>query len=133
MRSAPPMQWILPMDHFTVSRGFIPASRGRDTHRGIDFAAPEGTPIHAAAAGRVILAGWGQSGYGRWVVIDHGDGVRSLYAHCSRTLVSRGDRVEAGQLIAEVGTTGRSTGPHLHFEIRRDNRAIDPAPLLGMD
>lgn len=100
-------------------------------HNGMDFAAPEGTPIHAAKGGTVSFAGR-KGGYGNTVIIDHGDGTSTLYAHASALLVEAGDRVGRGKVVAEVGSTGRSTGPHLHFEVRRDGRAVDPRPLLGL-
>lgn len=94
-------------------------------HEGIDIGAAHGTPIRAAASGRVVFAGW-QRGYGRTLIVDHGD-FRTLYAHCSKLNVSRGEWVERGSVIALVGATGRATGPHLHFEIRTpDGRPLDP-------
>ncbi|HTK02278.1 MAG TPA: M23 family metallopeptidase [Bordetella sp.] len=104
---------------------------GRYTlHDGLDFAAPRGTPILAAAAG-VVLAAGPDAGYGKRVDIDHGDGLISRYAHASRVLVNAGDLVERGQLIARVGSSGVSTGPHLHFEIRLAGQALDPRLFLG--
>ena len=98
--------------------------RGR-VHSGVDIAAPTGTPIYAADSGVVTMAQW-YSGYGKTVVIDHGNGVSTLYGHCSEILVRVGSKVEKGQLIARVGSTGRSTGSHLHFEVRERGRACDP-------
>lgn len=98
-------------------------------HYGIDFAADHGDPIYAAADGEVILAEW-YGGYGNAVVIDHGSGYATLYAHASALLVSKGDRVSRGDVIARVGSTGVSTGPHLHFEIRINGEAVDPLPYL---
>ncbi len=101
-------------------------------HKGIDIAAPIGTPIVAAAEGVVISAGWNSGGYGNLVKMKHPDGSISLYAHNNRILVRRGQKVKQGQQIAEMGTTGRSTGPHLHFEIRSNNNAaINPIALLN--
>ena len=104
-------------------------------HPGIDLAAPPGTPIYAAAAGRVTQAGW-FGGYGNYTCIAHGTvdgqpGVSTCYGHQSRILVSPGQQVSAGQLIGLVGSTGASTGPHLHFEVRLDGRPVDPLPWLG--
>ncbi len=95
-------------------------------HDGVDIAAPEGTPIRAARAGRVVRAGF-EEGYGNVVVLDHGGGLETRYAHCQRLGVRPGDRVDAGAPIATVGSTGRSTGPHLHFEVRHQGIPVDPA------
>lgn len=94
-------------------------------HTGIDIAAPTGTPIRAAAAGVVVYSGWRRA-YGKTVIIDHGNGLATVYAHCSRLLVSARTRVKAGQVIATVGSTGLTTGPHLHFEVRRFGKPINP-------
>lgn len=94
-------------------------------HTGIDISASYGTPIRAAAGGTVVFSGWRRA-YGLTVIIDHGDGIATLYAHCSSLYVSEGERVEAGQVIAAVGSTGLSTGPHLHFEVRRYGTPINP-------
>ena len=94
-------------------------------HAGIDLAAPTGTPVYASKAGKVTRAG-NASGYGLLVEIDHGGGVRTRYGHNSRLLVKVGQEVKKGQIIALVGSTGRSTGPHCHFEIRINGKAVDP-------
>ena len=100
-------------------------------HKGIDIAAPVGTPIMAAASGEVIFAGWNSGGYGNLVKLKHHDGSITFYAHNHRVLVNNGQRVKQGQLIAEMGSTGRSTGPHLHFEIRPNgSTAINPMARL---
>ncbi|MGH2397842.1 MAG: peptidoglycan DD-metalloendopeptidase family protein [bacterium] len=98
-------------------------------HNGIDIAAPFGAPILAAHNGHVIYAGW-HGGYGRTVVIDHGNGFTTLYGHASRLLVTVGRRVDAGDKIAGVGSTGNARGPHLHFEIRFKQLPVDPLPAL---
>ena len=94
-------------------------------HTGVDIAGPTGQPIIAAAAGKVVSAGW-RGGYGLAVVIDHGGGLATLYAHQSRLHVGGGEVVAAGQQIGEIGSTGQSTGPHLHFEVRQDGSPRDP-------
>ncbi len=99
--------------------------RGRRHHTGIDIDGQRGDPVHASAAGEVVVArSWGA--YGKTIVLDHGRGLRTLYAHASRLLVSTGERVRAGQTIARVGRTGNATGTHLHFELQQDGKAIDP-------
>lgn len=105
-------------------------TRGRRAHHeGVDIDGVSGEGILAAAAGTVVRAGK-EGGYGRLIVIDHGRGITTLYAHASRLLVREGDRVEAGEAIAEVGRSGNARGSHLHFEIHRNGRPVDPLPLL---
>lgn len=111
-----------------------PIDGSRKRHSGVDIGAAAGTPIHAAAKGVVAFAGEA-GGYGNVVIIDHGDGRQTRYAHCRTLHVREGQAVSAGDDIAEVGSTGRSTGPHLHFEVRENGRAIDPSdwiPSLGL-
>jgi murein DD-endopeptidase MepM/ murein hydrolase activator NlpD len=98
-------------------------------HEGIDIAAPTGTPIAAAAAGTVIVAGW-MGGYGNLTVIDHGGGISTAYAHQSALAAGAGQGVAQGQVIGYVGSTGHSTGPHLHFEVRTGGSATDPLGYL---
>jgi len=98
-------------------------------HHGIDIGSPYGRQIRATRAGKVTFSGW-QSGYGYTVMVDHGDGVTSLYGHASSLLVSYGQWVEAGQVIARVGSTGYSTGPHLHFELRWRGTSFNPLEVL---
>ena len=100
-------------------------------HRGIDIAAPIGTPIVAAAPGEVLFAGWNNGGYGNFVKLKHPDGSLTLYAHNNKVLVRKGQEVDQGQQIAEMGSTGRSTGPHLHFEIHPSGKgAANPLAYL---
>ncbi|MGH7292936.1 MAG: M23 family metallopeptidase, partial [Myxococcota bacterium] len=98
-------------------------------HTGADMRASSGTPIRACRGGVVVIAG-SQGGYGNAVVIDHGGGMGTLYGHQSRLAVSEGQTVVAGQIIGYVGSTGMSTGPHLHFEVRLSGNPVDPAPYL---
>jgi murein DD-endopeptidase MepM/ murein hydrolase activator NlpD len=99
-------------------------------HAGLDLAAPEGTPVEASAPGVVVQAGW-RPGYGLAVELDHGLGVSTLYAHASEVLVLPGQKVARGEPIARVGETGRSTGPHLHFEVRTLGTPVDPRRALN--
>lgn len=98
-------------------------------HEGLDIAAPEGTPIHSVQEGVVCFAG-PRGTYGNAVIIDHGKGLRTLYAHASEILVIEGELVEKGQVIAKVGNTGRSTGPHIHFEVLMEGQPQDPINCL---
>ena len=98
-------------------------------HHGIDYGGPIGSPVYAAANGTVSFVGW-KSGYGKTVEIKHGNGMMTRYAHLSRFDVALGGEVEAGEMIAGLGNTGRSSGPHLHFEVRINDRAVNPRPFL---
>jgi murein DD-endopeptidase MepM/ murein hydrolase activator NlpD len=106
-----------------------PFGGGLEFHQGLDVAAPMGTTIRAAADGTVIQAGW-FGGYGNFIVIDHGGGMSTGYGHCSQIFVSVGQKVQKGQAIGAVGSTGASTGPHVHFEVRLNGKPVDPAPYL---
>jgi murein DD-endopeptidase MepM/ murein hydrolase activator NlpD len=110
-----------------ITSGFGP--RWGRMHTGIDIADPTGTPIHAAKAGEVIYADW-LGGYGNLVVVDHGDSVVTLYGHQSRIGVAEGQVLNQGDVLGFVGSTGHSTGPHLHFEVRVDTHPRDPRPYL---
>lgn len=100
-------------------------------HTGLDIAGPVGTPLYAARPGRVVRSrcGW-NGGYGCYVILDHGDGIRTLYAHASRLLVSTGQRVQQGDVLAKMGSTGRSTGPHIHFEVRVNGSRQNPLKYI---
>ena len=98
-------------------------------HSGLDIAAPSGLPIVATAAGNVTYSGWMQ-GYGYAVEVDHGNGLKTLYAHCSQVLVQNGQYVQAGQKVALVGSTGVSTGPHCHYEVLKNGNPVNPIPYL---
>ncbi len=102
-----------------------PFERTRRFHHGVDIAAPRGASIRAVEGGVVTAAGR-RSGYGNVVIVKHPDGLETLYAHCDTVDVKVGQRVDADQTIATVGDTGRATGPHLHFEVRKDGQAVDP-------
>ena len=102
-----------------------PILGGRRFHDGVDLTCPTGTPIHAADKGLVVYTGW-RGGYGSTILIDHGSGISTMYAHCSRYAVQEGQAVNRGQVIGYVGTTGFSTGPHLHFGLRKYGTPINP-------
>lgn len=106
-----------------------PIIRRPAMHAGIDFRAPSGTGILSAGAGTVVKAGW-NGGYGRMVEVDHGGGLTTRYAHMSRIRVKVGQTVDTGDIVGDVGSSGRSTGPHLHYEMRRNGTAIDPLRFL---
>jgi murein DD-endopeptidase MepM/ murein hydrolase activator NlpD len=99
-------------------------------HEGLDFPGPAGTPIYAAADG-IVTTAEDSAGYGKLVKIEHGSGLETRYGHNSKLMVKAGERVAKGQLIAEMGSTGRSTGPHLHYEIRLNGNALDPRQYLN--
>lgn len=124
---------LSPVDYPALSSSFgwrrSPVSGRKSMHEGLDFVAPRGTPIRAASGGLVVRAGT-QGGYGKMVEIDHGNGLRTRYAHASSLLVKTGDIVRQGDEIARVGSTGRSTGPHLHFEIRMADYPLDPTLFI---
>jgi murein DD-endopeptidase MepM/ murein hydrolase activator NlpD len=98
-------------------------------HDGIDIAARPGTPVHPYLPGRVVFSGW-KEGYGQTVVVRHREGLETVYGHTARNLVREGQKVGPGMAIGLVGSTGRSTGPHLHFEVRRNGRSVDPVQVL---
>ncbi len=100
-------------------------------HPGLDLPAATGTPVHAAAVGRVTFAGPTTGGYGNLVVVTHAEGVETMYAHLSRIVAYRGEAVTVGTLVGLVGATGETTGPHLHFEVRVRGAAVDPLPAFG--
>ena len=100
-------------------------------HKGVDIAAPMGTDVYCAAQGKVIFAGQ-KNGYGNCVIIEHGNGLATLYGHLSKILVDANQQVKIGDVIAKVGNTGRSTGPHLHYEVRKNNTPINPKLFLNL-
>jgi murein DD-endopeptidase MepM/ murein hydrolase activator NlpD len=127
---AAPSRWPV---NGRVTSGFgyrkSPFGGSREFHNGIDIAAPTGTSVKAAGKGKVVFAGF-RAGYGRTVIIDHGHGLKSVYAHNSFLAVKAGQWVETNQVIARVGSTGRSTGPHLHFTVELNGKAVNPYNYL---
>lgn len=124
---------VAPAAKENISSGFgyrrDPFNGGGAMHSGLDFRGPHGAPIYAAADGKVSFSGW-KSGYGKTVEITHGNGMMTRYAHMSRFAAAEGQYVDAGEVIGAIGNTGRSTGPHLHFEVRINDRAVNPRPFL---
>lgn len=107
-----------------------PFRGGSAMHAGIDLAGPYGTPIYATADGTVRRSGWNSGGYGNLIEVDHGRGIETRYGHLSRILVREGEHVKRGQVIGRMGSTGRSTGNHLHYEVRIDGRPVNPIPFM---
>lgn len=138
----------IPVQRAQVYSGPVPANAKRGTgrfvwptsgyvtqgykslHRALDIALAVGTPVKAADSGYVVVAGWSNAGYGNYIVIDHGNGYQTLYAHLSKIFVSVGQVVAQGTVIGNMGNTGRSTGPHLHFEIRKNGVQLNPLKNL---
>ena len=133
--SASPYSWLLthPLPNGRISSNYGGRTMGgrAENHSGLDLAAPTGTPIYATGPGVVTKSGWG-TGYGQYVEINHGDGYVTRYAHASRLIARVGERVKAGQHIANVGCTGRCTGPHLHYEVVKNGQRKNPSPYLAM-
>lgn len=126
--SAIPQGWPVSREEAVVSSAFG-VQRGRSRHEGIDLSAAKGTPVRSTAVGMVSFAG--RSGdFGRLVVIDHGDGWQTRYAHLRSIKVRQGAKVRRGEILGTVGKSGNATGYHLHYEIRRHGRAIDPRPHM---
>jgi murein DD-endopeptidase MepM/ murein hydrolase activator NlpD len=124
--------WMVPARGPLSSRygmRYHPILHRRKLHTGDDIAAKYGSPIRAAKGGRVLWAGW-KKAYGNTVIMDVGNGVTVLYGHASKLGVTAGQPVKEGQYIGNVGSTGWSTGPHLHFEVRKNGRPIDPTAIL---
>lgn len=122
------MQLLKPVQNAMITSPF--GFRWGRPHQGIDMAAPVGTPIMSAENGKVVYSGWKQ-GYGNFIAVDHGHGYETHYAHCSKVLVRIGQSVKKGQTIAKVGTTGHSTGPHLHFEVIANGIHRNPTKFLN--
>jgi murein DD-endopeptidase MepM/ murein hydrolase activator NlpD len=126
----PAIQPVSNKDLNRIASGFgyriDPVYKTTKMHEGLDFAAPQGTPIYATADGTITTAGSTGNGYGNHVVINHGYGYETLYGHMVRVKVSAGETVKRGQVIGWVGSTGKSSGPHLHYEVHKNNQKIDP-------
>jgi murein DD-endopeptidase MepM/ murein hydrolase activator NlpD len=127
--------FVAPLHGYAINSAFglrrlASEARARQ-HKGVDMAAPTGTSVYAACEGEVLRTGYDAGGYGRFIELRHPNGMSTLYGHLSRIDVSKGDRVAAQEQIGLVGTTGHSTGPHLHFEVRRDHAQINPTTVLG--
>lgn len=129
MENIPSIQPVMNKDLKRVASGYgmriDPVYHVRRFHQGMDFTAPTGTEVFATGNAKVEFAGWKQ-GYGNTVILDHGYGYKTLYAHLYKILVRKGQRVRRSDVIALVGNTGKSTGPHLHYEVRLNGRAVDP-------
>lgn len=123
----------MPLEGARLSSGYgmrnHPVIGGRRAHKGVDLAAPTGTPVYATADGIVSRADWFSS-YGLYISIEHGAKLQTRFAHLSRVAVAAGERVKKGDIIGYVGSTGRSTGPHLHYEVRIDGTAVNPIPYM---
>ncbi len=129
--------FVAPLKGYAINSAFglrrlAGEARARQ-HKGVDIAAPQGTSVFVACEGEVIRTGYDAGGYGRFIEVRHPNGMSTLYAHLSRIDVARGDRLGSGERIGLVGSTGRSTGPHLHFEVRRDHAQINPTSVLGQE
>src|SRR5437763_398531 len=130
VRSFAASAFPLPSRPSSSSSRSDPFEHGAAMHPGIDLAGSYGTPIYATADGTVLRAGWNSGGYGNLVEIDHGRGITTRYGHMSAILVSAGQHVTRGEQIGRMGSTGRSTGNHLHYEVRIDNRPVNPIPFM---
>ncbi|WP_396593867.1 M23 family metallopeptidase [Brevundimonas sp. R86498] len=130
-----PIVFEEPVRGFAINSRFgmrrLGGERGARMHKGVDIAAPQGTAVYAAAEGRIVRIGRQPDGYGNFVEMRHPNGMTTLYAHLSRIDVASGDRLAGGQRVGLVGSTGYSTGPHLHFEVRRGGDQVNPARVVG--
>jgi len=137
MSSIPAVCPIYVSDFDRVGSGFgmrkDPIDSTMKMHKGIDISAPTGTKVYAAGSGKVIRISSSEDGYGNCIVIEHGYGFVSRYAHLSGFKIKEGDEVKKGDLIGLVGSTGRSTGPHLHYEIEKEGERIDPKKFIQFD
>ena len=136
LENIPAIQPVLNKDLKRMASGYgwrnDPIYHTRRFHAGMDFTAPVGTDVYATGNAKVVFTGWKQ-GYGNCVIIDHGYNYQTLYAHLSRSLVRKGQKVKRGDVIALVGNTGKSTGPHLHYEVHYKNKPVDPRNFYFLD
>lgn len=130
VKRKPQFDW--PVWEARMTRGYLPRGKGRRKrpHKGIDLAAPRGSAVMASHDGTIIYTGSGFRGYGKMIMIESNDGWATLYGHLDKIVVYEGKKIRQGEVIGALGNTGRSSGPHLHFEIRQLNGPIDPLPLL---
>lgn len=130
LAATPAIQPVSNQDLNRIASGFgyriDPIYKTPKMHAGLDFSAPQGTPIYATADGRVALAGHSDGGYGNHVIINHGFGYETLYGHMVRIKARLGQKIKRGEIIGYVGSTGKSTGPHLHYEVHKRGRKLDP-------
>lgn len=123
-------QFDWPVDQARLTRGFKPKKKRSRGHYGLDLASNKGTPILASTRGTVLYVGKDFRGYGKMILVEGANGWATIYAHLDKILVSEGQTLRRGQVIATMGRTGRATGVHLHFEIRHNKVAVDPLPIL---
>ena len=137
LAATPAIQPVSNQDLRRIASGFghriDPIYKTIKMHAGLDFSAPQGTPIYATANGRVKIAGQSSGGYGIYVVINHGYGYETLYGHMVRTKARAGQQIKRGEIIGYVGSTGKSTGPHLHYEVHKNGHKIDPVYFFYND
>ena len=137
LASTPAIQPVSNKDLNRIASGFgyriDPIYKTVKMHAGLDFTAPQGTPIYATADGRVTTAGYSDGGYGNHVVLNHGYGYETLYGHMVRIKARNGQRVKRGEIIGYVGTTGKSTGPHCHYEVHKNGQKLDPVYFFYND
>ncbi|MFC4337329.1 M23 family metallopeptidase [Salininema proteolyticum] len=124
---APEVHWVPPLDRIMITSQFGP--RWGTAHNGVDFDAQTGDPVYAIYPGRIVTSGW-EGGFGNLVVVDHGDGLQTYYAHNSELIVSPGQWVDAGQQIAKAGNTGFSLGSHVHLEVHQNGSPVEPLSFL---
>lgn len=137
LAGTPAIQPVSNQDLSRIASGFgiriDPVYKTRKMHAGLDFAAPQGTPIYATADGTVKLAGFSEGGYGNHVIIDHGYGYETLYGHMVKVKSHAGEHVKRGEVIGYVGSTGKSTGPHCHYEVHKNGQKLDPVYFFYND